>query len=270
MNGLPEGVIIWLLSCVFLFPLPVYAATSVSFGGAPASADQSQELEFDVSLICLSCTGDSYLRGVFYPSGTSYFGFTQDNSGNWVNAAGGSCTEYYKVAVSDLQDGSWSGKLKVKPDTDNSFYSGPGEYLFKIGRYTGSCGSPTWSDETTIAITGPTSTPTPAPTAGASPTPTPAARATPTPTKIPTPPSMSPTPSPIMGSASSASELTSSAGADILGVVDSPSTSAAAASQAHPPTQLIISLALIGLGLGVISIALVLKKRGALSVPEST
>jgi len=84
---------------------------------------------------------------VFYPSGTSYFGFTQDNNGNWINAPGGNCTQYYKIAASDLRKGVWSGTLKFKPDSANALYQGPGDYLFKIGRYTNSCGTPTWSSE---------------------------------------------------------------------------------------------------------------------------
>ena len=173
---------VFLIGFVFFFvPSFVFAAAQVSISNLPLAIDQSQEFEIDINFSCPGC-GDSYLRGVFYPSGSSYFGYTQDNAGNWSNAPGGSCITYFKIAELSLTpEGSFSGKLKFKPDTGSSYYSGPGEYLFKIGRYTPSCGSPSvWSQEATIAITGPTPTPTQAPTSATTSTPTP------TPTKTPT------------------------------------------------------------------------------------
>lgn len=171
----------------FFLPFSVFSATSISFSNAPVTIDQEQEFEADVTLICTGCTSDSFLRGVFYPSGTSYFGYTQNNAGEWVNAPGSSCTQYFKITLSDLVEGSWSGKLKVKPDITSSYYASPGEYLFKIGRYTGSC-STTWSSETTIAITGPTPTPTSEPANTPTPTATPTVKPTltSTPTNTPT------------------------------------------------------------------------------------
>jgi hypothetical protein len=180
------AVLFFLFNIFFISP--VIAATQISISDIPLTIDQANDFEVSILFACSSCTSDSYLRGVFYPSGSSYFGYTQDNSGNWSNAAGGSCTSYYKVLLSDLsKEGTWSGKLKVKPDIENGFYNGPGEYLFKVGRYTPSCGSPTWSSEATVAITGPTPTPTSAPTPVPTSTPTPAPTNTPTPIKTPTP-----------------------------------------------------------------------------------
>jgi hypothetical protein len=85
----------------------------------------------------------------------------------------------------------------VKPDTASSYYNGPGEYLFKVGRYTPSCSSASvWSAEETIAITGPTPTPTSSPTNTPIPTAIPTSTPTPklasTPTSKPTP-KLSPT-----------------------------------------------------------------------------
>ncbi len=177
-------------------PKTVFATTtqSLSFSNIPLTIDQAQEFDISISFSCPNC-GDSYLRTVFYPSGTSYFGYTQDNNGNWSNASGGSCTTYFKITQADLsKDGTWSGKLKAKPDKDSPYYNGPGEYLFKVGRYPPSCSSPLWSAETTIAITGPTPTPTPASTQNQTPTPTSPPTPAPTPTKTLTPkPSLAPT-----------------------------------------------------------------------------
>lgn len=164
------------LAVLFLnltFSSTAFAATSITISGAPSTLDYQAEFTGNVSLNCSGCS-DSYLRGVFYPTGTSYFGFTQDNAGNYNNSPAASCTNYFKVAQSDLFSGTWSGTLKFKPDKESPYYNGPGEYLFKVGRYTSSCGSPTWSSEITIAITGPTPTPSPTIVASSSqPTPTP-------------------------------------------------------------------------------------------------
>jgi len=129
----------------------------------------------DVLLTCTGCTSDSYLRGVYFPGGSSYFGYTKTNDGSWINAPGGECVKYFKVASADLKEGTWSGKMTVKPDSGSSFFTSPGEYLFKVGRYTASCSTPVWSTETTIAITGPSPTPTSTltPTQTATPTHTP-------------------------------------------------------------------------------------------------
>jgi len=179
-----------ILSLIFLlfffFPQKTLAA-ELSTGNIPATIEQSQEFEIDINLSCPGC-GDSYLRGVFYPSGNKYFGFTQDNLGNWSNAPGTNCTTFYKISKSNLTaEGTWNGKVKFKPDAESSNYSGPGDYLFKVGRYTPSCGSPSvWSSEATIAITGPTPTP--------SPTTTPSSTPITSPTKTPTPKPSTPKP----------------------------------------------------------------------------
>ncbi len=181
-------VFLVLVLAVFLFPQKALSASSMTISGMPSIIDQSQEFMISLFLSCSGCS-DSYIRGVFYPSGTSYFGYTQDNNGSWSNSPGSGCTSYYKVAQTDLISGSWSGTLKFKPDKDSVFYNGPGEYTFKLGRYTASCGSPSlWSNETTIALTGPTPTPTSSP---ATSTVTPVPTSTVVPTKTPT---LSPTP----------------------------------------------------------------------------
>lgn len=181
------GVIV----CFFLLADCTFAATSVRVVSAPPSVDEKGQIDLDIALTCTGCS-DSYLRGVLYSEGTKYFGFTQNKSGVYTNVSASKCTEYFKIASDDLVEGTWSGRLVMQPDRQSSFYTGPGEYFLKVGRYTGSCGTPTWSSEVTLTITGPTPTPTPSPT----PAPTAAPTATSTPTTTPTPASIStPTPS---------------------------------------------------------------------------
>ena len=184
-----------LLPALFLtslfFPSLVFAIT-LSISEIPGSIDYQQEIEVSVNLQCSNCS-DSYLRGVFYPSGTNYFGFTYNNSGQWISTAGDK-TQYFKIGASEVNESSWSGKLKVKPDPADSNYKGPGAYIFKVGRYTSSDSSALWSNERTLIITGPSVTPTPGPTD--SPGPTATHPPTPSPTHAPAGPSSTPTKTP--------------------------------------------------------------------------
>ena len=192
---------------ILLFFLPSKShATTLSIENLPSSIDESEEFEVQLTLSCSGCS-DSYLRGVFYPSGTSYFGYTQDNSGNWSNSSASGCQTYYKVAQSDLAEGNWSGTLKVKLDKESSYYKGGGEYSFKVGRYTSSCRSATWSNEVKIAVSGPTPTPSLVPTSTLSPSPTKTTTSNKTPVPIKTPtPSKNPTPTKTIALANAGSE----------------------------------------------------------------
>lgn len=160
-----------------IFAPIIFAASTQSLviSHTPAILDENAEAEITVNLTCSSCSTDSFLRGVFYPNGTSYFGYVQSNDGTWTNVPGSSCTQYFKVLLADITpEGTWSGKLKVKVDKESTNYNGPGEYLFKVGRYTPSCSSASiWSNEVTIAVIGPTHTPTPSASPTMNPTLTP-------------------------------------------------------------------------------------------------
>ncbi len=161
-----------------LFPKNVYASISLGIANSPGSTNLDQEFTVDVSLICSGC-GTSYLRGVFFSpeSSISYSGFTQNNSGDWINT--GSPSSYFKI-----DSGSWSGQMKFKFDAAKS----TGNYFFKVGRYTASGTSFSQnSDNISIIVVDPSPTSTSTPTQSPTETPT----STPTPTLTPT---ASPTP----------------------------------------------------------------------------
>jgi len=170
--------VLFLFVWVILFPKVIISASSISTGSVPSSIMVDQELTVDVVLTCSGC-GSSYIRGVFfYPdSSTSYFGYTKNNSGGWVNLSG-SPSSYFKV-----ESGSWNGQMKFKFDSDKP----AGDYYFKVGRYTASGTSFSQSsDVTLIAVAGPSPSPTSTPSPTASPvteSPTPTQTPTPTPAK---------------------------------------------------------------------------------------
>lgn len=268
MNHLPGLGIIWSL----FVPL-VFASQSITLSDVPMTIDEKSEMQITVSLSCPGC-GDSYIRGVFYPSGSSYFGYTKGNNGEWSNAPGSNCKTYFAILQSDLsKEGTWSGVINVKPDTEHAYYSGPGEYTFKVGRYTSACGSPStggWSAESIIAITGPTHTPTPIPTLNPENTPThtphpsstPIASATPTQTVSPTKVMATVTIVPISTQGENVDILGDSIGSE-SGKVDVPtenhpiqSTMSGIANQ----MPLIISLLCIGMGFALLSAVLAWQK----------
>jgi hypothetical protein len=267
MNHLPGLGIIWSL----LVPL-VFASQSISLSDVPVTIDEKSEMQVNVLFSCPGC-GDSYIRGVFYPSGSSYFGYTKGNNGEWSNAPGSNCKTYFAILQSDLsKEGTWSGVINVKPDTEHAYYNGPGEYTFKVGRYTSACGSPStggWSAESIIAITGPTHTPTPIPTTVAENTPT----HTPHPTNIPAPTitptrMVSPT---ITGTVAVSPIPTHGENVDILGS----STGSESGEIGSPPEDsviqstvsgtshrmpLVISLLCVGMGFALLSAVLAWQK----------
>lgn len=162
----------------------VEAAVAPQFTDLPPSITVDQEIE-----ILSSLAGDKkyyanktyYLRGVFYKTGTSYFGLVQNNNGDWIGNESDR-TKFYEIQTDS--EGSWSGKLRVKADSENSNFKGNGGYYFKVGRYTSaSDSSADWSGEQAVEIGGVSPTPTESPTS----TPTPTSTSAPTTLTPPTP-----------------------------------------------------------------------------------
>jgi hypothetical protein len=152
--------------------IPATAFTLVlSLNGFPASVNFDQEIPVEVSLSCSGCS-DSYLRVVFFPTGTNYFGFTKNNNGNWISTTADK-TQYFKISADETKTGTWSGTLNARLDPEDSAYSGSGSYFLKVVRYTAG-GSKSGETETvSISVTGPSPTLTPVPTPLPTPTPTP-------------------------------------------------------------------------------------------------
>lgn len=272
---------------LLFFTVPAFAAGSIFFSGAPGVINYDQEIELEVALDCGNC-GDSYLRGVFADTleSTNYFGATQNNFGNWIGTSNDK-TQYFKVAKEELVEGSWSGKLKVRPDRVDAASAG---YYLKVGRYTSSGSSATWSDKAQIQISGPSPTPTvtpslsptlPDPTATSMPTPTlkPIITSSPTstparvPTQTPTP-TKSPTPTPIASTSTKSPTIGPTAASilpttvdkfasfsalEVLGVTamvtpDRPHAVAAVGQASGSSRILTISLAFVSAGVGLLAL----------------
>ncbi|OGD87062.1 hypothetical protein A2870_02805 [Candidatus Curtissbacteria bacterium RIFCSPHIGHO2_01_FULL_41_11] len=247
-----------------VFTPQVFAA--FNFSTSKQTVTDTEELSVSINLDLSTSTANNayYLRGAFYKEGTTqYFGYTQDNSGNFYNGPYGNCQSLFKITVD--AEGNWSGEIKVKVDYENSYFKGSGEYLFKVGRYTESCNI-TWADsepskisitQTVIPSASPTSTPTPTTndstnktsTKSPTPTPKPAPATTVKSTKSPT---LSPKNSPQVlaeKNQNSNETATPSASPD----VPSPSPSPASSSSKYKIASL-----LSGTGLALIGVSFVL------------
>ncbi len=91
-----------------------------------------------------------YLKGAFKKSdGSNYFGYTKI-SGSWVKNGS---TYSSQFPITTDSSGIWSGSLDVKADDEDSGFTGSGDYIFKVGRYSSSGSGPTWSNEMNLNIT---------------------------------------------------------------------------------------------------------------------
>lgn len=140
----------------FLFFAKPVSAVTVTISNTPTSVTD-QSFSFNASISGASA-GTNYLRANFFPTGTTnYFGYT-DNGSSFINSS--TCSEYLAVTIDS--SGNWSGTVQAKTDTASSYYSGTGTYGFKVRRYTQSCSSYIWSNETTVNVNA-SSSPSPSP-----------------------------------------------------------------------------------------------------------
>lgn len=163
--------------------------------------DDVIEVEANISgLISSSCsTSGCYLQGEMrvLDESKGYFGYTYNNSGDFVDYfSSPSSTDEIKSKLFNFipLSGSWSGKLKVKNNNNDTNYVGPGQYSLRFRRFSGNSLGATSGDSNNIIVS--LSLPVPTPVS----TPTPSLFPTPTPSPVPSPtaaPSKAPTPSPV-------------------------------------------------------------------------
>lgn len=149
---------------------------SFSFSTNQTTLSSSDELSVNVSLD-LQNNKTYYLEAAFKKvGGTNYFGLTW-NDGSWVSYT---ASAYLSIkTITTDNSGRWNGSLKAKVDTSSNYYSGSGNYLFQLKRFT-STGTDYWSDNSiTLSINDPTPMPTSKPST------TPAPTHTPSPTTAP-------------------------------------------------------------------------------------
>jgi len=138
-------------------PTPTSTSSKSSFtiSGVPSTIDSDQSFIVSVELnLPNNPSSTFYLKGAFKKTGGSnYFGFTKVGS-SWIKNGNSYSSQ---LPVTTDSSGNWSGTIDVKSDGSDSGFTGTGDYIFKIGRYSSSGSGPIWSNEETLNITGVTS-----------------------------------------------------------------------------------------------------------------
>lgn len=140
-------------SQAILFSSPTSSpSSSFIISNIPSQISSNQSFTVFVNLSLPNNPNTSFfLKGAFIKSGSSnYFGLTKV-LGNWVKN-GSSYSNQYSITTDS--SGNWSGNLEVQPDPSDSGYTGTDDYVLKVGRYSSSGLGPTWSNGSSIRVTG--------------------------------------------------------------------------------------------------------------------
>ncbi len=150
-------------------------ASSFTISNTPGQINSSDSFNVSVNLsLPENPNTNFYLKGAFKkPDSSNYFGLTKV-LGSWIKN-GSSSTQQFPITTNS--SGNWTGILEIKTDIDDSGFSGAGNYIFKVAKYSIS-GNLDWSNETGVNIQSspaqPSTTTSPAsnPTPSSSPSPT--------------------------------------------------------------------------------------------------
>src|SRR5579859_3747309 len=162
------------LQCLWISPS---YATAPQVTASPSGTIHLDE-PFTISATMSGLSKNAVYRlriAIAEPGTTNYFGSTW-NGNSWYNGTPSPITYAYFLSITTDTNGSWFGDIQGRIDPDDpNFTSGSGVYDLKIGRYTQTGSSATWSDTLPLMVFVPEPTPLP-------PTPVP----TQVPTAIPT------------------------------------------------------------------------------------
>lgn len=133
-------------------PTPTSSSSKSNFiiSEIPSSINSDQSFSISIELsLPNNPSSNFYLKGAFKKAdGSNYFGFTKVGS-YWIKNGSSYSSQ---VQINTDSTGSWSGTLEIKPDEGDSGFTGTGDYIFKVARYTSSGSGPTWSNEESINI----------------------------------------------------------------------------------------------------------------------
>lgn len=126
------------------------SASSFTVSNTPSGVNSTDSFSPSISLSLPSNPNTQFfLKGAFIKSGGSnYFGKTQV-FGSWVK---NSAAYSSQVSITTDGSGNYSGSLSVMPDDSDSGFTGSGDYIFKVARYSADGSGPTWSNDSTIHI----------------------------------------------------------------------------------------------------------------------
>lgn len=127
---------------------PTDIPTAVTISNLPDNISTNQTVIVTVQLTDKP-NSKFFLKGAFKKSSSSnYFGLTEVN-GSWIKNIATFSNQY---PITTDPAGNWKGLITVKPDPDDSGFTGSDAYIFKVGRYSNSGDGPLWSNQQTIFI----------------------------------------------------------------------------------------------------------------------
>ena len=225
---------------VFIFVL-IHSVTSVfagsfSISGVPESVDATTPFDVEYTYVCSGCEKkNNYFFGALKAADSNrFFGLNQVGD-QWINYEEEKNALLYFLS-SPSAEGTWSGKLTVKPINPinlSSYFKGAGNYILKVFRFTPSSSSDSMEVPIALTYTIP-ATPTPIPSPSPTSTPTPTAAPTPKPTPNPT--SLStPTPTPKSTPMVTPSPIPTQIATETAIIVDQPITIATVAGVSTEP-----------------------------------
>lgn len=70
-------------------------------------------------------------------------------SGNWIKNGSSYSSQ---LSITTDSSGNWNNTVEIMPDSADAGFTGSGDYILKLGRYTDSGSGPVWSNEVNIKI----------------------------------------------------------------------------------------------------------------------
>lgn len=184
LNNLYKKIFLTFLifSIFIVFPRNIYAITA-TINNVDVSNITSKDQEISIDITISGSFPTEYYIRIGMKEGTSYLGYVKNNISEWIKIGtlasdkiDNYCFNYFKID----SEGSYILKFKIGNENETS----NGSHIFKIHRFTPSCGS-TNIAETSISVSLPTPTPSPSSSPTSSPTSTPSPSPTPSPTTKP-------------------------------------------------------------------------------------
>src|SRR5437868_8160664 len=140
-----------LLYFLILLPTTVRADFNITTDSTTITADN--EILAHVTLNLQGQANKQYfLEAAIKKDGSSnYFGQTW-NDNDWVKYSSSNFSNLKSITTDD--QGKWGGDIRAKLDTSSNLFTGNGNYIFQLKRFT-SAGSSSYSDNSvTLAVAG--------------------------------------------------------------------------------------------------------------------
>lgn len=155
---------------LLLFGVSPAFAVAPTISNVPSTINTDSEFSISVSMSGLSINTIYRLRLALAVTGTSnYFGSTFNGS-TYYNGTPSPINYANFLSVTTDSSGAWSGTLQGKVESSDPNFSGTsGTYDLKVGRYTASGTSATWSNISQTNVVVPTPSPSPSISSSSSP-----------------------------------------------------------------------------------------------------